>query len=109
MQYTENDIWVMYLQPSRWKLFIDMQTCFTREEECCGYEEGEKEQKTVKLTSRRGREHLTWFVKEIFFFEEKAIVYVHLTIKIIEHTSSLGTFIMTDNTVTSTPMYVYIL
>ncbi len=113
MQYTENDIWVMYLQPSRWKLFIDMQTCFTREEECCGYEEGEKEQKTVKFGQQERKRALNLVCKGHFplwwNFEEKAIVYVHLTIKFIEHTSSLGTFIMTDNTVTSTPMYVYIL
>lgn len=96
MQYTENDLGVMYLQPSRWKLFIDMQTSesslvLPEKRNAVVMKRVKKSRKQWNLASRRGRECLTWGLWRIFSFlwwdnEEKAIVYVHLTIKIIEHT-----------------------
>lgn len=76
----------IYWYANKW-----IKSCFTREKECCGYEEGEKEQKTVKFGQQeRKRVFNLRFVKDIFLLwwdnEKKAIVYVHLTIKIIEHT-----------------------
>ncbi len=52
-----------------------MQTCFTREEECCGYEEGEKELKTVKFGQQERKRALNLVCKGNFSFVMKLIVY----------------------------------
>jgi len=48
-------------------------SCFTKEEECCGYEVGRKSRKQLNLANGKGKQRLVWGLWRKFSFCDETI------------------------------------